>query len=147
MAAQIVRVGPTGGSGGQPFSDEPGGARSRSVAQVRVWSGNVVDSVQMVWKDEDGEHSADRHGGTGGRMEVFELQEGETITRVTGRYGASIDSIVFHTSEGRTSKAYGGQGGAAEFIYAAPDGYEIAGFWGRKAVALDALGVVIRPSK
>lgn len=147
LAAQmIVRVGPSGGPGGQPFADEPGSARNARVTQVRVWSGKAVDSVQMSWMTADGERSGGRHGGTGGRMQVFDVDEGDAIVKMTGRSGDLVDSIQFQTAKGKTSPVFGG-GGGADFVYMAPEGFEIAGFFGRRGAGLDAIGVVIRPRK
>jgi len=47
------------------------------------------------------------------------------VTRVE----AFVDSIIIETNK-QTSQRFGGSGGLADYLYQAPDGYEIIGFNG-----------------
>jgi len=58
--------------------------------------------------------------------------------------GFYVTAVYFGTSNGRYSDAYGRGGGDWGFTYRVPDGYEIAGFWGRSGIWVDALGVMVR---
>jgi hypothetical protein len=146
---QTWELGPSGGGGGQEFEDSeiPTADESR-VTAVHVWSGGRVDSIKIVHRSLAPSARSPRfevHGGGGGEERVFELEPGEYITAITGRYGNNVDSVVIHTSEGRQSTRFGGSGGLANFSYEAPYGYEIAGFQGRAGRYIDALGVILRP--
>lgn len=81
----------------------------RDVAEVRVRSGWWVDAVQVVCRDQ---YSPQR-GGSGGGLQVFNLQRGEYITGISGMKGGPAGDYVyalqFHTNF-RSSPVYG-QGG------------------------------------
>ncbi len=134
-------LGPSGGSSGEPFLDAtPDYTR---IAEVRVWSGDHVDAIQLVYRERRGFVEGRKYGGRGGRLYVFELRRGEYITAISGYYGRLVNGLRFHTNQDRTSTLFG-TGGGAEFHYEAPRGTEIAGFHGRSGGALDAIGVLLR---
>jgi hypothetical protein len=133
-----------GGRGGSPFSDRdiPEGA---SVSEIRVQSASVVDGIQIVYSLRDGSVSeGPRHGGTGGRSDVFRLDRDEYVTGIYGRYGDYIDSITIVTNK-RTSQRFGGQGGRSDFRIDLPGGTRMVGFSGRAARYLDAVGLMYEP--
>jgi hypothetical protein len=141
VTAAQYGLGPSGGSGGEPFFDEaPGYSR---IAEVRVWSGSHIDAVQLVYRDRRGYSDGYKYGGGGGRLQVFELRRGESIVAISGRYARLVNELQFHTNQGRSSPIYG-RGGGAEFRYEAPRGMEISGLIGRSGGAIDAIGVVLR---
>ncbi len=129
-----------GGPGGSAFLDAapPPGAR---VVEVRVRSGQYVDSVQLVYMLSDG-HSVvgPRHGGNGGNLSVFRLDADEYLIGVSGRTGSYIDSIEFQTNK-RTSPTFGGNGGNRDFQVEVPDNTRVVGFAGRDGQYLDAIGL------
>ncbi len=135
-------LGPSGGAGGSYFSDnQTGGLR---VVEVRVRSGAYIDAVQFIYENKAGQRITGKmHGGNGGNLTVFTLEQGEHITRVTGKHGTFVDSFQIVTSKGR-SKGWGGTGGAAHYTYSAPPGSAIHGLFGRCGVFLDAVGVILR---
>lgn len=55
-----------------------------------------------------------------------------------------IDQLSIRTNVGTTFGPFGGNGGTA-FDFAAPDGTEVIGFWGRSGGLLDAVGICVRP--
>src|SRR5437588_777657 len=48
---------------------------------------------------------------------------------IEGRYGGAVDSMTIRTNQ-RSSERFGGPGGGQGYIYEAPPGAEIIGFWG-----------------
>ena len=73
---------------------------------------------------------------------MLKLEPGEHITEISGRYSAYIDQIVIRTNEGNV-KHFGSAPGLHDFQYQTPDGFHIAGFWGRAGRLIDAIGVYI----
>lgn len=138
-----IIYGPSGGVGGQPFDDNPPYANT-AVREIRIWSGTCVNAIQLVL-DLDGESlEYQKHGGPGGHLGVLTLAEDEYIAEIYGQYSSYIDSLSIRTSHGQMRR-FGGQGGHSEFIYVAPAGFQIIGFWGRAGHILDALGIHLCP--
>ena len=146
---QVARAGTTqyqqtqiyGGSGGNAFSaqDVPSGAR---IAEIRVFSSDRIDSVQMIYDLPDGTAlDGQRYGGSGGRLRVFRLDSDEYITAISGRYGTVIQSLQIQTNK-KTSPLYGGSGGSRSFQIDVPSGSQAVGFTGRAGQYLDAIGLI-----
>jgi hypothetical protein len=138
--ARIEQTPIVGGRGGSGFADSevPAGAR---IAEVHVRSGDLIDSVQIVYLLPDGRfQEGTRHGGSGGRDNIFRLDPDEFITGISGRYGSNIDSLRIHTNR-RTSPLYGGSGGNRDYRLDVPRGGQAAGFAGRAGEFLDAIGL------
>ncbi len=139
-ATQISQTNLAGGGGGSAFADgeAPPGGR---IAEVRVRSGDRIDSVQVVYRLPDGRSfDGARHGGTGGNERIFQLRPGEYITGLSGRCGDGVDSLRIHTNL-RTSELFGGRGGDRDFRLEVPRGAEVLGFTGRAGEYLDAVGL------
>jgi hypothetical protein len=133
-----------GGEGGAAFSDReiPVGAR---VTEVRVRSGDFIDSIQLVYTLENGEpFEGPIHGGQGGRPSVFSLDRDEYVIGLSGRYGRYIDSLSIITNS-RTSAIFGGRGGNRNFRIMVPEGNQVIGLSGRSAEFLDAVGINSAP--
>lgn len=147
-----IICGPSGGTGGGAFLDEvPGGT---TVGALVIRSGDLINSVQFLHVDDDGvvvESKA--HGGLGGTARTVPLGENTAIVGISGRYGIFVDFLEIRTAIRDQSGAFqksetlkfGGKGGAANFFYQAPPGYEIVGFLGRSGKGVDAIGAVFRP--
>jgi hypothetical protein len=60
-------------------------------------------------------------------------------------YALIVASLTIHirTSHGRVLSG-GSNGGVDGYVYQAPPGFEIAGFFGRSGEVMDAIGVVLR---
>jgi len=139
-------LGPTGGSGGQEFSDYAAPAGT-AVCELHIFIGNYVDAIQLAYAGADdvlvrlpkiggqGLPSAGRH--------VLTLDADESITGISGRSGKYVDSIRIHTNK-RTSDSFGGHGGEHDYRFEVADNEEIAGFFGRADWFVDALGVIVR---
>ncbi len=133
-----------GGRGGTQFSDTLtfGGAR---VFEVHIYSGEFVDSLQMIYLLPDGRtQPSSRRGGSGGRQNIFRLDSDEYIVGLSGRYGNYIDSIRIHTNK-RVSPLYGGAGGSQEYRINVAPGNHAVGFAGRAGNHLDAVGLLYAP--
>ncbi len=132
-----------GGSGGRPFADaQPAGARA---VEVRVWFGERVDAVQMIYALPDGRTVAGpRHGGGGGNPGSFRLERDERVVGISGRWGEGIDSIRIHTDK-RDSTLFGGGGGDHDYHISIPRDSEAVGFAGRAGEFLDAIGLTYGP--
>lgn len=138
-----IKLGPSGGEGGIPVVDYaiPAGARIR---EVHVTSGWFVDSIRIVYADETGAtRSLPGVGGHGSHEHQFALEADEYLIGVSGRSGKYVDSIVFHTNR-RVSPSYGGHGGENSYTFLAPEGSEVAGFFGRADWYIDAIGIIAR---
>lgn len=133
-----------GGSGGAAFSDTdvPSGAR---VVQVHIFSGKMIDAVQLQYALPNGQMvMGPRHGGPGGQERIFRIDSDEFITGISGRYGRQIDALQFHTNK-RSSEVFGGTGGRQDFNIRTADGYQAIGFVGRSGTYVDAIGLTYVP--
>ncbi len=143
-AASFYFCGPSGSGDGSPFSD--GRAEGVRVAEIRVHDGALIDSIQIVYAGEiyeDKSFESAIHGGEGGGLSVFELEPDEYITEVAGKYDQYVNSFFIKTNKGR-KKIWGGEDGKTEFVYEAPPGTRINGFFGRAGDYLNAIGVIIQ---
>lgn len=139
----IMHIGPAGGDGGQPFShyDIPDDAR---ITVVHIYTEWVVNAIQFDYVRADGTTGGQPVGGMGGEHHTFHLDDDEYLTGISGRCGWYIDSLRLHTNK-RVSPVYGGQAGDRDYLFVAPEGYEVFGLFGRSGWYIDALGVSARP--
>jgi hypothetical protein len=138
--SQANQDGYYGGRGGNPFADPalPPGAR---ISAVRVYSGDYVDGLQLVYTLSDGRTTEGAlHGNRSGRRNDFNLDANEYLIGISGRYGKYVDSLTIRTNR-RTSPAYGGRGGEKEFSVQANTGNMVTGFSGRSGKYLDAIDI------
>jgi hypothetical protein len=148
-AARLYSAGSAGGDGGNAFADYSGDGlrielpRETRVLGVIVRAGDFVDGIQLVYNVDGRPRFAGYHGGGGGKRYEFWLEPGESITRISGKSGTYVDSIMFQTSTGRTAR-YGGGGGGNPFSYDIPTGYHLIGLWGRSGDYVDAIGLHYR---
>lgn len=134
---------PSGGRGGKPFQEEAP-KNAVQVSAVYVWGGQFIDAMQFVWKDEQGARIEGKKwgGNKGGICIQLEINEGQYIKSITGKYGKTLESIVIERSDGY--KVFcGGGGGKEAFSLVAPEGKAIWSFFGRYGDYLDALGVTM----
>jgi hypothetical protein len=113
---------------------------------VRIYAGNFIDGVQLVYGLSDGRTATSAlHGGAGGNVNTFRLDSNEYIVGISGRYGNYIDALQIHTNR-RTSPIYGGTGGREDFLIDVPSGNQEVGFIGRSGRYVDALGLAYAPT-
>lgn len=136
------QLGPSGGGGGHPFSDDALPPSSR-VVEVRIRHGKYIDAVQIIHETSVGAvHPMPMHGGDGGKLDVFQLDADEYITGISGGYGKKVDSLRLHTNR-QESILYGGSG-PNSYRYDVEASTEVVGFFGRCGDLIDAIGIIIR---
>lgn len=129
-----------GGRGGSPYSDQeaPAGAR---IAEIRVRSGRVVDSVQVIYLLPNGRYAQGaQHGSTNSDEHIFRLESDEYVIGLSGRYGNTVDSMHIITNK-RISPQFGGPGGDRDYRIDVPPGNQAIGFAGRAGDSMDAIGL------
>ncbi|HXT84026.1 MAG TPA: jacalin-like lectin [Verrucomicrobiae bacterium] len=103
-----------------------------------------MDSICITYSLNNEESVlGERDGDDKGDLDIFNLDENEYITKISGRFGGMIDSLEIVTNLG-SKKRYGGKGGFADFEYEAPNNYQIIGFYGRSGWHIDAIGVIFK---
>jgi hypothetical protein len=128
-----------GGNGGNPFLDDT--AKVGEIDRIELSYGNVVESIQVFWRDplHAGQTIAgQRHGGNGPHQTTLTFKQGEYIQKLSGRSGAHLDQFSIHTNHQRFGP-YGGNGGS-EFEIEPEWGARIVGFQGRAGGYIDAIG-------
>jgi Jacalin-like lectin domain len=143
------RLGPSGGTGGLFFDDDP--REAGEIAKIVVHFGDYIDGVQIGWADATVAHHGSCNGPTVGEFDIF-YQNGEKLRAIDGSIGANpgdggpyVTSIRFHT-EIKSSQLFGKQSSNA-FIYQVPGEFRdcsIVGFFGRAGKYLDSIGPLVR---
>ncbi len=131
-------AGPYGGGGGGAFNELLNDCQSM-VKRIVVYSGSLVDSIQVTYQHSNGLHETSAfHGGSGGgRHEInININGGEKIIGIFGRSGCLLDSIGFITNHGRTYGPYGGSGGGRFDVY----NCVLRGIFGRSGRLIDSIG-------
>jgi hypothetical protein len=134
-----------GGPGGVTFIDDYRG--TTPIETVFVWSAQAIDGIRLRWRGNP--DLGPRRGGLGGEPYTFVLSEGAVLKAVEGTVGAFegkcvVTSLVLRASDGELSPTFGLSQGE-RFSVVAPDGYQVAGFWGAEGRIIDALGVLMTP--
>ncbi len=101
----FITSGPFGTAGPSKFKDDPKG---EPITKILVRCGARVDGVQLTY----GGRAGALHGGPTGEPHSLGLEDGESVVKVEGRAGDSIDKLVFHTDKGRAVGG-GGKGGSS----------------------------------
>jgi Jacalin-like lectin domain len=143
------RLGPSGGTGGFYFDDDP--REASEIAMIVVHFGDYIDGLQIGWADATVAHHGSCNGPSIGQFDIS-YQNGEKLCAIDGSIGANpgdggpyVTSIRFHT-ETRSSQLFGKQSPDA-FSYQLPDqfrDYSIVGFFGRACKYLDSIGPLVR---
>jgi len=117
-----VALGPSSSSSSSsPASHD---AAAPVVRAVEVFAGALVDNIVFAFANGASKSYGAAGGSLAGR---FELDEGETIVRVSGRSGDCLDAVQFHTSRGRSSQLFGNPNGGRPFDMPAPAGQYVVG--------------------
>ena len=126
-----------GGSGGSKFNDDIVGIRG-----MKIRHGNQVDSIQVTYILADGTiWEGPRHGGTGGSLSQFTLEEGEKLVKMEGKTNnALVDQLTFHSNKGKKYGPYGKTGQTSFSVEG-----ELVTFFGSAGNLLDAISVRYNP--
>ena len=133
-----------GGSGGTGFNDLDQIPDS-SIKSVTVQSGSRINGISTSY--EDG--TTLTHGGSA-TAKTISLASNEYLTKaVIGKGSRNGGQRIFYlqliTNLGNT--VTGGQATTEQMVIQAPNGWYIAGFYGRAGDEMDQLGVVYKPLK
>jgi hypothetical protein len=101
-----------GGSGGDILWEIKPTQLGDHLKQWLIWSGTMVDAIQIYYEKPDGTiYSGGKVGGTGGALQPpMLLGSGQYINQVSGKAAASNDKICVRNNAG-TQLCGGGNGG------------------------------------
>ncbi|KUF96809.1 RAN GTPase-activating protein 2 [Phytophthora nicotianae] len=132
-----------GGPHGTDFSDKNFVNSGQTVSQISIYAGERLDGISL-------EISAPKtltftHGGTGGDRKVLKLGPGEYINSMEVHWGKKDDHtrifyVNFLTSAGNSLS--GGSMTDDKSTVTAPEGFQLAGFFGKSGKEIDTLGAV-----
>lgn len=128
-----------GGSNGGYFQDSSLSNTLMRVKKVYISSGSLLDGIQFMLSDGVNTYTTAWHGGVGGGVSTFELQDDEYITQIEVRSGKYVDAVTFYTNKGYKSKRYGGGGGGSYMLYVGP---YLVGMYGKSGKYIDAIGFI-----
>ncbi|XP_059630029.1 agglutinin-like [Cornus florida] len=138
-----IPVGPFGTTGGQQWDDKT----YSTIRELIIYSGWVIDSIQVVYEDFEGNSvSGQKHGGDGGQLSTVTLEyPDEFLVSIWGYYGqigskVAIRSLGFQSNK-KTYGPFGVEDG--EKFEIASNGGKIIGFHGRSRECLTAIGAYL----
>lgn len=103
-------AGTYGGGGGAVFNELPNNCGA-TIKRMTIRDGSRIDAIQITYRLSNGQdYTGGHHGGNGGRLHTIDINvdEGERVIGVFGKYGREIDQLGFVTSWGRTFGPCGG---------------------------------------
>ncbi len=118
-----------GPEGGDAFSDGVLPAEA-VVVGVKVRHGDLIDSVELLYKTPKGKVvSLGKHGGDGGEESIFMLEEGELIKGVKGDVNElGVTNLTIVTNKRKVPFGPGGGGQTFDFVTA---DQHLVGFYGK----------------
>ncbi|RLN30499.1 protein GOS9-like [Panicum miliaceum] len=159
----LVKIGPWGGSGGDPREIVAAGVAPHRLESVVIRCQEAVDAISFTYAGVDGTpRKAGPWGGSGGRKykaSIFFFFLGgkqvmfgatEVIKEVSGTYGpfggyaGIVRSLTFVTNLGKHGP-FGEPGQGTPFSVPVQDGGRVVGFFARSDWLLDAVGVYVHP--
>ncbi|KAL7997474.1 putative jacalin-like lectin domain-containing protein [Plasmopara halstedii] len=132
-----------GGPHGMNFTDKNLVNSGQKVSQISIYAGKRLDGVSIDIKSP--KTLTFTHGGTGGKRQVLKLDDGEYINSMEVHWGKKdghtrIFYVAFKTSAGKTLS--GGSTTNDKRTVTAPEGFQLAGFYGSDGKEIDSLGAV-----
>ncbi|KAG6597964.1 RAN GTPase-activating protein 2 [Phytophthora cinnamomi] len=132
-----------GGPHGMDFSDKNFVNSGQTVSSISIHAGERLDGITL-------QISAPKsltftHGGTGGDQKTLKLEPGEFIKSMEVHWGKKNDHtrifyVNFVTSKGNSLA--GGSMTNDKNTVTAPEGFQLAGFFGKDGKEIDTLGAV-----
>ncbi|XP_059668878.1 jacalin-related lectin 3-like [Cornus florida] len=141
----IITVGPFGTTGGQQWDD----GTFNNVRELIIHAGALIDSIQVVYDDVDGNLvSGENHGTVGGAKFTVKLDQDEFLLSFWGYYGQVADMVVIRSlgfqSNKRTIGPFGVEEG--EKFQSSSTRSKIIGFHGRSESYLSSIGAYLSES-
>lgn len=132
-----------GGPHGTEFSDEASVVAGETVSFITIRAGARVDGISMGVSSPTAQTFT--HGGSGGTDNTLTLATGEYITSMVAHWGKKdghtrIFYLSFGTSAGNSIS--GGTQTDSAGSTTAPEGYQLAGFYGQDGDEIDLLGAI-----
>jgi len=133
-----------GGTNGIPFIEDV--SEMKQMKRIILRSDAYIDTLQFEWINSSNEYiTGAEYGGygmKGGNSSFIEFQEGEYLTKITGKAGIYMDSVCFHTNL-KVHGPYGGSGGSTPFIIDLTE-KRLLCLIGRYGRFIDGIGVLVK---
>jgi hypothetical protein len=155
----LFTFGPSGGSGGESFSDMD--ILSKFVARnvyyriskIKIRHGLWIDAIQTCWVTSLGaEVWSPRLGGNGGTEITIDMDPNHPFSGIKGTYDQYVNQLNLQISQ--EIAEFGNSIGKKEYSYnyyngrfqedASIGNYEVVGFWGRAGSFVNAIGPIFR---
>ncbi|GMF29886.1 unnamed protein product [Phytophthora lilii] len=132
-----------GGPHGTDFSDKNFVNSGQKVSAISIYAGERLDGIMMDITSP--KTMTFTHGGTGGDLKTLKLGEGEYIKSMEVHWGKKNDHtrifyVNFVTSAGNSLA--GGSMTDEKSTVTAPEGFQLAGFFGKLGKEIDTLGAI-----
>ncbi|EGZ15951.1 hypothetical protein PHYSODRAFT_545501 [Phytophthora sojae] len=132
-----------GGPHGMDFSDKNFVNSGQTVSSISIHAGERLDGITMTISAP--KSLTFTHGGTGGDQKTLKLEKGEYIKSMEVHWGKKnghtrIFYVNFVTSAGNSLA--GGSMTDEKSTVTAPEGFQLAGFFGKDGKEIDSLGAV-----
>ncbi|KAE9110804.1 hypothetical protein PF007_g11726 [Phytophthora fragariae] len=132
-----------GGPHGNAFSDIDSIKFAQVISSITIRSDKRVDAITL--QVQSPAEVTMSHGGKGGEDKTLTLSAGEYITSMEAHWGKKDDHtrvfyLNFETNKGNSIS--GGTKTDDNAIAKAPDGFQLAGFYGRAEDEVDQLGAI-----
>ena len=163
--AETQKIGPAGSTvAGTDFSIQPPAQAPHSrIKSLKIQGGWAIDKIQVQYENL-ATHPPEIYNSLalvdpGGSASLFDLENDDYLVAVSGSWGAQasgypkeeIITLQFNTHHGKQSQVFGGgnpQKQVEPFLFTAPAGYAIVGFFGASGShqnCLVRLGVYLQP--
>lgn len=132
-----------GGPHGEQFSDQMACTSGMIIKSVTIRAGNRLDGlIVQVSAPKD---MTFKHGGDGGKEHILDLEPGEFITKMevnVGQRNGRTRVFFLSLTTSKDKVVSGGSPTPEKSVVTAPQGYQLAGFFGRYGDEMDLVGAV-----
>ncbi|XP_042386328.1 protein GOS9-like [Zingiber officinale] len=140
-----IKIGPWGGLGAGGFDV---GQYVSHITKVKLYTGDVVDSLEISYVDDRNQFETYRTGGGGGGLHEFELESGEYINWVVASYKdyygeICVTELGFKTNLGKEHGPFGDGGGETVSIPVVAG--RLVGFFGQYDRYINSIGLYLAP--
>ena len=134
-AGKLQKSGPEGAEGDRPFDEtESIIVDNKRVAGIIVRSGDIIDSIQLVYDDKS---QGEIHGsGFGGSPHSVKIGAEDGLAAIEGYKGISfgggraLTGLLIRTKKGQTYGPFGNRRGGQKFLLTVPADAEFKGVCG-----------------